>query len=259
MWQRGGSGRGTGWLAAAGLALLAGCGTATAGQLVPGAASLGSVPGAASGPGQTRASNLLHKAISAIDAVGSVHLAIRATSGSRWRFALDDVAAHSFRLAISISDGGQATIIQVGGMAYVRGNEAALANYFKFPLAAARLLNGRWISVRPSDTGYAQLTGGSDYLSVADEVRLGAPLTLTGRSTVAGHAVVGVHGTVPSGIGAPLGSTATIYIAASGRPLPVRYVTVYGSVRLAATYTQWGERVHLTAPQHAIPIASLKG
>jgi hypothetical protein len=69
---------------------------------------------------------------------------------------------------------------------------------------------------------------------------------------------VGVHGTVPASVGAPAGSEATLYVAASGRALPVSYrLDRTGSLQFAATFSRWGERLHLTAPSQAIPVTSI--
>ena len=120
-----------------------------------------------------------------------------------------------------------------------------------------RLVN-RWISFRPGDTGYQQLTSGVTLAGLAGQLELTGPLTIKAPGMVAGQSAEGVHGTVPASAGAPAGSKATLYVAAGGRALPVSYrLDRTGSLQFAATFSRWGERLHLTAPSQAIPVTSI--
>ena len=95
---------------------------------------------------------------------------------------------------------------------------------------------------------------------LAGELELTGPLTIKAPGMVAGHSAVGVHGTVPASVGAPAGSKATLYVAASGHALPVGYRldrTRTRSLQFAATFSRWGERLYLTAPSQAIPVTSI--
>jgi hypothetical protein len=189
-------------------------------------------------------------------AAGSVHLSVHLTSGSRAVEYSVDAAPDSGRQEVSVNNGAQATIIQVGDLVYVRGNETALTSFFGLTTTLSGQLSDRWFSLTSSDAGYAQVTEDVALPSVAGEMKLAGPLTLTGRTTVDGQAVEGVHGTVPAGLGAPTGSTATIYITITGRHLPVEYTGGGSTAQTVATYSEWGEQVHLTPPSGATSLTS---
>jgi hypothetical protein len=204
------------------------------------------------------ASGVLGTALSTMKAAVSVHVNIRQVQQSRTAVYSDDSSDGAGRQEITISGGEHAIVLVVGKVTYIQGNEAALTGYFGFPAAAATRLVNRWISFRPGDTGYQQVTSGVTLAGLASELELTGPLTIKALGTVVGQSVVGVHGTVPASVGAPAGSKATLYVAASGRALPVSYqIDRADSLRLTVTFSRWGEPVHLTAPPRAIPVTSI--
>jgi hypothetical protein len=204
------------------------------------------------------ASGVLAMALGTIKAAVSVHADVREVRQSRAAVYSDDAARGAGRQEITISGGEHAIVLVVGKVTYIKGNEAALTGYFGFPSAAAGRLVNRWISFRPGDTGYQELTSGVILAGLAGQLELAGPLTIKAPGMVAGRPAVGVHGTVPASVGAPAGSKATLYVAASGRALPVSYrLDRTGSLQFAATFSRWGERLHLTAPSQAIPVTSI--
>jgi hypothetical protein len=204
------------------------------------------------------ASGVLAMALSTMKAAVSVHADVREVRQSRVAVYSDDAARGAGRQEITISGGEHAMVLVVGKVTYIKGNEAALTGYFGFPSAAAGRLVNRWISFRPGNTGYQELTSGVILAGLAGQLELPGPLTIKAPGMVAGRPAVGVHGTVPASVGAPAGSKATLYVAASGRALPVGYrLDRTGSLQFAATFSRWGERLHLTAPSQAIPVTSI--
>ena len=204
------------------------------------------------------ASGVLGKALTTMKAAVSVHVDIRQTQQSRTAVYSDDSADGAGRQEITISGGEHAIVLVMGAVAYIRGNEAALTGYFGFPAAAAKRLINRWISIRRGDFGYQQVTSGVTLAGVARQLELTGPLTIKAPGMVAGQSVVGVHGTVPASVGAPAGTKATLYAAASGSALPVSYrLDRADSLQFVATFSRWGEPVHLAAPRNAIPVTSI--
>jgi hypothetical protein len=267
----GGLGRIAGRRATALLALLAagalaGCGSTSTS---PGAAYQAAQPAATqASPAQSApaasplaglpASGVMGTALSTMKAAVSVHVDIREAQQSRTAVYSDDSADGAGRQEITISGGEHAIVLVVGKVTYIKGNKAALTGYFGFPAAAAGRLVNRWISFRPGDTGYQQVTSGVTLAGLAGELELTGPLTIKAPGMVAGHSAVGVHGTVPASVGAPAGSRATLYVAAGGRALPVSYrLDRADSLQFAATFSRWGEPLHLTAPSQAIPVTSI--
>ncbi len=220
----------------------------SAAQATPAASPLAGLP----------ASGVLGTALSTMKAAVSVHADVREVLQSRTAVYSDDSADGAGRQEITISGGEHAIVLVVGKVTYIKGNEAALTGYFGFPAAAAGRLVNRWISFRPGDTGYQQLTSGVTLAGLAGQLELTGPLTIKAPGMVAGQSAEGVHGTVPASVGAPAGSKATLYVAVGGPALPVIYrLDRTGSLQFAATFSRWGERLHLTAPSQAIPVTSI--
>ena len=244
---------------------LAGCASSTipgaayqAAQPVATRASSAQATSAASPLAALPASGVLGMALSMMKAAVSVHADIRVVRQSRTVVYSDDSAHGAGRQEITISGGGHAIVLVVGKVTYIKGDKAALTGYFGFPSAAAGRLVNRWISFRPGNTGYQELTSGVTLAGLAGQLELTGPLTIKAPGMVAGRPAVGVHGTVPASMGAPAGSKATLYVAASGRALPVGYrLDRTGSLQFAATFSRWGEQLHLTAPSQAIPVTSI--
>ena len=207
-------------------------------------------------------STVLADAIAALKGGGSVHNEFVARGGSHVTAVYsDDSGTNSGRQVITVNGTEHAEVLVVDGVAYIKGNETALTEFFGFTSAQAGYLVNRWIAFHPGDSGgktdYDAVVAGVTLAGVADEVNLTGPLTLTPPTTVAGQLAIGVRGRVPSGVGVPAGTMATLYVAAIGRPVPVAYQLGFtGNLRYTITFGRWGEPLHLTAPTGAIPVAS---
>jgi hypothetical protein len=123
---------------------------ASSAQPTPAAAPLAGLP----------ASGVLGTALTTMKAAVSVHVDIRQVQQSRIAVYSDDAADGAGRQEITISGGEHAIVLVVGKVTYIKGNDAALTGYFGFPAAVAGRLINRWISFRPGDTGYQQVTSG---------------------------------------------------------------------------------------------------
>lgn len=230
--------------ALSGLALLAGC--------------AGSRPAARGGVASMPPNLILAEARAAAETAGSVHFVQTGRTTQETGLNVADAASSVGRDVMTLSDGGQATVLVTGDVAYLRANLVALTGYFLLPDATASRIAGRWISVRSSTAGYQQLWKGLSFEMTTGSV-LGAftpagPLTKTATRTVDGRLVVGVRGKVPPGTGAAPGATETLYVAATGEPLPVSCQEVYRSTEVTTAFSRWGETVHVTAPPGVTPI-----
>jgi hypothetical protein len=240
-----------------GLALLAGC----AGSTSPKPPAPTAKPSAsASAPvalASLPAAQILSKALAAANAVGSVHLNATARTGSSSGVYHQNVSSAAGNQVITNSDGGQLTVLVVAGVGYLRGNAISLGKLFRGH--AISTLTGRWISVRPGEPGYHEITGGITLSSVMSEFMPAGPLTSTGPRTVDGRPVIGVRGTAPAVAGVPQGQPVTLYVAAAGLPLPVSYQAGTGPDQATATFSRWGQAVHVAAPANPLPISSVTG
>lgn len=241
--------------AVSGLALLAGCSSGSAGHPAPSppARPTSSATPLAGQPAQA----IMAKAIGAVRAAGSVRTVAHTASGSKAITFIDDISATGGRELIATNGGGQATFLLIAGVGYLRGNAAALENYYGLPASAAAQLSGRWISFHQGDQGYQQLTSQLRFSYFIDEITLQAPLARRGPGLVGNRPVVGVQGTVSDATSAPSGGSATLYVASTGRPLPLSLVYAVKGTRSQVTFSGWGEAVKLAPPANSIPASSL--
>jgi hypothetical protein len=197
---------------------------------------------------------ILSEALAAARAAGSVHSETTIRQGSSSLVFSDDSSPSSGRQDITLSSGGHMTVFLVAGTGYVRGNATALSGFLGLPAPTALRMAGRWISFSRGGAGYEQVVTGVTTQSTLDEITPVGALTKTGVRTVDGQPLVGVRGRVRSSAGAP-GGTVTLYVAATGRPLPV---SAQGNLQgpLSEVFSRWGEPVHVTAPPDAIPLPS---
>ena len=170
----------------------------------------------------------------------------------------DDSADGAGRQEITIGGGEHAIVLVVGEVTYIKGNEAALTGYFGFPSAAAGRLVNRWISFRPGNTGYQELTSGVKLAGLAGQLELTGPLMIKAPGMVGGRSTVGVHGTVPASAGAPGGLQGNALrggqrtrVAGELPARPHRQTPVRGHVQ------PLGRATAPCAPSQAIPVTSI--
>jgi hypothetical protein len=227
-----------------GLALLAGCS--------------GSQPAARGGLASMPPSLILAEARAAAETAGSMHYVQTGRTTRQAAMNVGDASSSMGHDVMTISDGAQATVLLMGDVAYVRANVTALTGFFLLPDTTASRMAGRWISVRSGTAGYRRLWDGLSFEmttgSVLDAVTPVGPLTKAPARTINGRLVVGVHGKVPAWTGAAAGTTETLYIAATGQPLPVSCQEIYRSSRVTTAFSRWGETVQVTAPPGVTPI-----
>jgi hypothetical protein len=259
----------------AGVALLAGCSgantvpapAAPASSGPVGSASAGSSPAAntsaaaspAAPPGSATA--VVAASLAALKAGRAVHITISTTLSNGSVTYSDSATPDGGRQYITLSTGGDVTVLYVGGVGYVEGNAQGLAGFMQVPLSQAQSLAGRWIAVHPGQelggSSYADIIAGITLSSVASEITPAAPLTLTAPATVAGQRVIGVLGRAPASEQPPASARVTLDVAAAGsRPLR-ETVVASGGYKSTTTFSDWGESIPLSPPQHSVaPVAS---
>jgi hypothetical protein len=199
-------------------------------------------------------------AIAVLKAGPTVHVGISTTvAGGSLTFS-DDATASGGRQDITLTTGGNVEIIYVGGTGYVKGDAQGLAGFMGVAAAQAQTLAGRWISVRPGQelgqNSYSDIVDGITLSSVASEIALAGPLSLTSPATIAGQQAVGVRGGVPASQQLPSAARATLDVTAAGSR-PLRWTaTAAGGYQSTISFSGWGESVPLTAPAGAIPAPS---
>jgi hypothetical protein len=199
------------------------------------------------------------EARAAAESIGSAHVEMTTSSASGTTVYSADVSASSGRQVITITGGGQATVLDVDGVGYVTGNQTALVSFFGFTAAESVRLIGRWVSFRSGQPYYQQIVDAVTLGSALGVATLSGRLSSEGLRRVGGQTVVGVRGAAPRVPGVPAGTKATLYVATNGRMLPVSFQEVSGSVHLSAVFSGWGEKVSVTAPRDAISITAATG
>lgn len=233
--------------------LLVGCSSGSSGHSARQSLSARPSSSATALAGQS-AGQILTEAIRAVRATGSVHVVAHDAAGSKRVTFIDDVSATVGREVIRTNGGGRAIFLMIAGVGYLRGNAAALTNYYEIRAPVAAQLSGRWISVHHGDRGYKQLTSQVTLSGFIDEIRMEAPLARRGSSLVGNQPAVVVQGTASAASG---GIKETLYIALTGRPLPLRLIGHVPGERLRVMFGNWGEALHLAPPANSIPISSL--
>ena len=155
------------------------------------------------------------------------------------------------------SQTGPATVLVVGGSAYIRGNAFTLHDYFPFTQAQAGRYAGKWISIPQTSGAYSAVAADATLASFLEDLLPTKHLTLV-RATIAGRKSVGVRGRVRQ---ADIELVETVYAPVSGTPLPSQVkAVVAGHPGTSATrMSRWNEPVRLTAPARPVPISTVLG
>jgi hypothetical protein len=205
------------------------------------------------------AAQTLARVLALTRAAGTVHISVQARQGPFTATYSSDAGVNAGRQKVTAGDGGKATILEVNGVGYLQANEKALAGFLGIPQALARRYAGRWISFRAGDPRYQQVVSGVTIGSVAEELALTSPVSPVGTTTVDGQVVEGFTGGSPVAWHAPAGITAKLYVAARGKPLPVRFEGGVAPSVERVTFSHWGEPLRVTAPPSALPSSVLSG
>jgi len=169
---------------------------------------------------------------------------------------VNDIGASEGRQVID-SDGARSTVLVINNMAYINGDTAAIANYFQLQTSNPQEFAGQWISIPPSETSYfsavsASVTLASDFHNVS----FGGPFTERPETALQGvevHPIVG-HVSGPNG-GKDV--PATLYVASTGRTLPMELSASDGKFSETVKWSRWGELVTLPLPSQTIPISTV--
>ncbi|MDX6480534.1 MAG: hypothetical protein QOG85_1044 [Gaiellaceae bacterium] len=176
-----------------------------------------------------------------------------------WR-STSDLTANSGeqRLTLPPTD-GEADIRFVNGVVYVEGNPAGLQWTLSLTDAQATRYAGQWISVPTSDDLYARTSDGLTLASLVRNVTspdLGAsfpPRVI--RTKLGGTSVIDfVEGEPGRG-----GPSLKVSTRAGGNGLPIYAAVDFGpGTSFAGRFSNWNEPVHVRAPAHSIPLASVR-
>jgi hypothetical protein len=153
---------------------------------------------------------------------------------------------------------GPATVLVAGHTAYIRGNVFTMRHFFGFTQAQSTRYAGKWISIPPTSAAYSTVAADATFASFVSDLLPKKHLALARATTIAGQRVVGLHGTVRQGSATLV---ETVYAPARGTPLPIEAkASPSGHPGTSVSrMSRWNEAVHVSAPAHAVPIATVVG
>jgi hypothetical protein len=224
------------------LGLLAGCG---------GSGSTSAKPVTQLPPRQ-----IVTEALAAARAKGSVHVDVSAAASQAVVRISGDALPTVGRQVATGNNGAVMTELVRPGSTYVRGNAAGLTGFLGMSAKTASRLANRWLVLHAGNPNYQAITQGVTADSLLNSITPVGSLTKTKLEKVNRQSVVGVVGKAPTGSGMPAGATATLWVAATGKPLPVAAEEVSGSTRFEVLFrrSSWGEKVTgVSAPKGAVP------
>ena len=154
-------------------------------------------------------------------------------------------------------DGAHAEAIVIGGVAYARGDGAAVVNRFGLPAADEWRLANQWILFSGDDAAFSDVSSGVTLRSELGELTLGGTLQVGAPTVIDGVQAVPITGAVTSANGNAPG-TGTLYITPGSHTLPVEMdVRAVDGTTSRVRYSQWGVAVALSAPAGAVPASSV--
>jgi hypothetical protein len=237
------------------IAFIAGCGGSSTGS-----GSSGGSNGVASKSG----SQIVAAAVAATKKQVSFHFVEMAgTTGSTVQI-VGDVGSSAGEQRITVHQGGQSghiTVLLANRTAYFTGDAFGLEGFTGLTKTLATGLAGKWISVPSSNASFSSIASSLAVKTAAVQlVQLSGTLTRGKTSIELGHPAVSVKAAEKSSTGR---LALTLYVSTKGAALPIRVegttqATGSAARSVVATFTDWGESVHLSAPHGAEPISSVK-
>ncbi len=239
---------------------------ATLATVVAAAATVTTVglTGLATAPaGASRPTSAQTEYLAAINAVGDqgVHYASHAKQGNVTFNVSGDTGVKSGTQTLTLTQGKTTehmTVVAVGSTGYVSGNTTALKDVIGLPSATANKYAGKWVSFDATNQQYSELVAGLLDSQVAGELKMSGPFHYGATKTINGKSAIAVVGSVSDSSGNSVSST--LWVAASGPPLPIEQTTgasSKGAIAGTVTFTKWGQKVAQKAPAHPTAITKL--
>jgi len=209
---------------------------------------------AASASAAESPAQLLSSALAVARAQRSVHYVTTQTSSGLAVSIVGDAAVDRGIQRIRYRKGprvGHVTVLVAANVAYIRGDAFTLTNYMRIPVGTAAAYAGRWLSLTHTAPDFKPVAAAVRLRSTLDELKMPQPLRSIGPTTVRGRRVVGIQSRFSR---AGHGVIETLYVSASGSPLPIEQLAHAGAIQLKAVFSAWNEPVDVSAPLGAVPI-----
>ncbi len=238
----------------AAIAFAAGCGSSSSGDS-------GGTSNTANGVQSRSGEQIVADAVAAAKHQRSFHFVETAGHAGNGVVVEADIGDSSGEQRVTIHDGtksGHLTLLLADKTAYFRGDLIGLEDFTGLSPTLAGRYSGKWISVPSSNRSFTTIAGTLAVATAAVQlVQLPGKLTRGETSTRMGKPAVAVKAVQTSGAGS---LNLTLYVATTGDALPILVqgsTTASGAAphSVSATFSDWGEAVHVTAPSNPVPFA----
>lgn len=199
---------------------------------------------------------LLTRALAAARARGSVSMTATGVEDGLSETVYSWTGATTAASTVEIDGKGQVTVRVVGPAAYLTGDGAAL-EAMTGDTDFAEFLDGKWLEIAKGDKGYEDVMDQATFTDEQTQDWFSGTVTQLPTTTVNGQRVIPLRGAAAKDSDAGPHSTATLYLAATGDPLPVRYELTSDTTHDVAVYGGWGSQQTVLAPPVAIDAAWL--
>jgi len=212
------------------------------------------------------AARLLRSSVTAGKAAGAFHYEssyMSSASSSQFEQTTVGDAGASQGQQLMTVNGDTFDVLVIESTAYFRGDASAMESNLNVPASVADVYGRKWISLVSGEAPYQSV-----YAAVTTGQALEYNITFTadrklGFSIIDDTKVFAVSGPMKATDGQAAQGTGILYMAASGRHLPVRYVeqgTIgvgpsASRVDFTTTFSAWGESVKEVVPSGTVPFA----
>jgi hypothetical protein len=217
------------------------------------AAAIAAAALAAQSPRQLRAA-----IFTAARAKHSVHYVALTVAAFRTRI-IGDASGDRGTQSITVAQGpnvGHLTVRVVAHTAYLRGDTFTLHAYLGFTTSQATTYHGQWISIPSTHPTYSTIADSVTFRSFLSDLYPKGTGLVGVSGTLDGDKVIGVR---VARLRGGLHVVSTLYARAHGTLLPFKereFAPGHGYTS-ASNISRWNEPVHVRAPAHAVPIATV--
>jgi hypothetical protein len=197
-------------------------------------------------------STIVSRSIADAESASWVHEVISASTKGHTFSANNEIGAFDGQQIIR-TDGAKAEVILVNDIAYIEANAKGVADYFELTTEDPHQLAGKWLSVTPADSGYSTYIAAVTLKSDFSQLQFLGPYTSGTKTTITGRSVIPVHGYV-AGSSNDAKISATLYVTATGKTLPIKFVISDKTVHETTIWSDWSHPVYLSTPTDSQPI-----
>jgi len=210
------------------------------------------------------AATLFQTALTNLSNAPGVHYSVRITVSGDTQTIIGNAGRTSGSQALVVNLVGgkvvRADIKVIGNIAYLNANSTF---YVESGLTTKTPPAGTWLSIKSSDKAFQAVPAAVTTGSLGQQIALTGPYSYGGTSKINGVKVEAIKGATQEQTSSSSTSTTTfpetVWIRATGTPVPLLVTINSRKVRETATLSHYGEKVNVAAPQSSVPISQFGG